>query len=282
MRNVEPFFIVGSVRSGTTLLRNLLRLHPRLECPEETHFFRWAEPFATYRYDLHYRGEVVFERHRGIDGVDHAEFDAVFGTASSRKQLADWYGTEVLKVRSNTNGRWFDKTPQNVYGILLINEAYPDAKFVHVHRNPLNVVASLKQGKIMPAEPLRAAISTWCESAMILAQFRRFQPHKLIELPYEGLAATPEAYLRAVLEFVGEDPEKVAYSQIATHEPRDLSRMVLTECEVRQIKAQTEPYLSFYGYSDNRQHSGPRRPGLRWEPLRKLYFQMFGLLQKRR
>ena len=48
-RNNEtaPFFLVGCVRSGTTLLRNLLRQHPNLESPEETHFFRWPHSFGT-------------------------------------------------------------------------------------------------------------------------------------------------------------------------------------------------------------------------------------------
>ena len=42
-----PFFILGCVRSGTTMLRNALRLHPNLASPEETHFYRWGEPFGS-------------------------------------------------------------------------------------------------------------------------------------------------------------------------------------------------------------------------------------------
>ena len=51
-----PFFILGCVRSGTTLLRDILRIHPRLESPEETHFFRWADPYASPRYERNYVG----------------------------------------------------------------------------------------------------------------------------------------------------------------------------------------------------------------------------------
>ena len=43
----QPLFIVGSMRSGSTWLRDLLRRIPNFICPEETHFMRWAEPFRT-------------------------------------------------------------------------------------------------------------------------------------------------------------------------------------------------------------------------------------------
>ena len=33
-----PFFIVGSPRSGTGLLRDLVRAHPAIEIPSESHF----------------------------------------------------------------------------------------------------------------------------------------------------------------------------------------------------------------------------------------------------
>ena len=46
-----PFFVLGCVRSGTTLLRDILRQHPRLESPEETHFFRWSDPYGSPRYE---------------------------------------------------------------------------------------------------------------------------------------------------------------------------------------------------------------------------------------
>ncbi|HNE26739.1 MAG TPA: sulfotransferase, partial [Pseudomonadales bacterium] len=59
-----PFFILGCVRSGTTLLRDILRIHPRLESPEETHFFRWADPYASPRYERNYVGVKLFKNHR--------------------------------------------------------------------------------------------------------------------------------------------------------------------------------------------------------------------------
>ena len=38
MSDGRPFFIVGSPRSGTGLLRDLVRAHPAIEIPSESHF----------------------------------------------------------------------------------------------------------------------------------------------------------------------------------------------------------------------------------------------------
>ncbi|HHX90266.1 MAG TPA: sulfotransferase, partial [Paracoccus sp.] len=46
-KKMAPLFILGCVRSGTTLVRNLLRRVPDTICPEETHYFRYGEPFRT-------------------------------------------------------------------------------------------------------------------------------------------------------------------------------------------------------------------------------------------
>ena len=56
-----------------------------------------------------------------------------------------------LEAQGVSSGRWFDKTPQNIYGLTLLSAVYPEAKFVCIVRHPLNVVASLKRGKVMAA-----------------------------------------------------------------------------------------------------------------------------------
>src|SRR5262245_40208202 len=131
-----PFFILGCVRSGTTMLRDFLRLHSRLECPEETHFFRWADPFGSPRYDRNYIAMKIFDQHRKMDGISNPEFFEAKDQANDRKEISDAYGRMYLKARNNEVGRWFDKTPQNIYGIFLISHLYPDAKFIHIHRHP--------------------------------------------------------------------------------------------------------------------------------------------------
>jgi len=162
--------------------------------------------------------------------------------------LADWYGTQYLKSQDNLSGRWFDKTPQNVYGVLLIRAFYPTARYIHIVRNPLNVVASLVEGKVMPAQTLRAAISTWLESVLILDQFAKIAGADLLEVSYENLVADVIPCLTNCLRFVGEDPGKVDFSQIETHAEKNKYVEVLTAEQIDEVISATEPFFSNYGY----------------------------------
>jgi LPS sulfotransferase NodH len=243
-----PFFILGCVRSGTTLLRDLLREHPRLECPEETHFFHWGDPFGTPRFASYYRSKA-FQEHRALDWISDAEFETMLQTCQSREHLAFAYGQRFLQQIGRENARLFDKTPQNVYGIFLIHAVYPTARFIHIHRHPLNVVASLKEGKVMPPQTLWGAINYWMESVLLLDQFRQSHPELLLEVPYETLVADPDPALARILAFVGEDSASLASQTGKTRAEKNRYRDILSDEEIRIVLEKCEPFASRYGYS---------------------------------
>jgi len=245
-----PFFIVGSVRSGTTMLRDLLRLHPNLECPEETHFFRWAHPYSTPHYLRPYERNPVLRNHRELDGVSEHEFQQLIERSASRRDLAENYGRLFLEKCGNPNGRWFDKSPQNVYGILLISSMFPEARFVHIHRNPLDVVASLFRGKIMKISSLKAAVNAWTESMCILCEFNRIYPQRLLEIPYAEVVRYPENRVNQVLTFVGEDPTLIKLPPQQSRQVRTHNRALLDERMRHEILIRCEPFLSAYGYAE--------------------------------
>lgn len=244
-----PFFLVGCVRSGTTLLRDLLRLHPRLESPEETHYFRWADPFGSEPFRRMYRNSPLLKRHRALDGIADELFEQVLDSTGSRAQLMDAHGLELLKNCNNPGGRWFDKTPQNVYGLLLISASYPEARFVHLHRHPLNVVASLMEGAVMPVHSLEAAINYWIEAISIIGQFKQIASDRLREIAYEDLTSDPRSVVLGTLEFLNEDTAAYPHISQAVYPEKHKYRDKLSAAQVQQVLECTEPYLSSYGYS---------------------------------
>ena len=246
--NEQPFFILGSVRSGTTMLRDILKLHKKLECPEETHFFRWSDPFGTKRYDRHYRMSKFFQSHREMDGIKDIPFHLIRQTAPDRKAIMDWYGQQYLIEQGNPAGRWFDKTPQNAYGILMLSAMYPEAKFIHIHRNPLNVVASLLEGAVMPEHGFNAAINSWLESIMIMHQYKTLAPDRVLELSYEDLTAAPQKYIQNTLDFIGEDSESFDFSQLSTHREKNKYLKKLSKEQIVEVNRRTEFYRHCYGY----------------------------------
>lgn len=245
-----PFFILGCVRSGTTLLRDILRIHPRLESPEETHFFRWADPFGSPRFEKQYVGTKLFEGHRELDKISLKDFSVMLHLARDKKELNDFYARAYLANNGNPAARWFDKTPQNIYGILLLNYMYPSAKFIHIYRHPYNVVSSLKEGKVMAKHEVKGAINYWMESMMMLNEFKKMPGvrERIFELKYEDMVASPKQDITELLQFLGEDPSQFDFSKIKTHKEKDKYKSILTETELHYIKQLCEPYFSLYGY----------------------------------
>jgi hypothetical protein len=245
-----PFFLVGCVRSGTTLLRDLLRAHPRLESPEETHFFRWADPFGSERYRRMYEKSALMKQHRDLDGVDDYTFLYTLNVARDRKEMMTAYGYHVLKARDNPDGRWFDKTPQNVYGVLLIAAAWPEAQFIHIHRHPLNVVASLMEGAVMPAHGLDGAVNYWLEAMAIMDQFKRLGGDRVKEVCYGELTAKPREAMLDILGFLNEDKRVYPGDLNKVHAEKNKYRNKLDAAQVADVLERTATFRERYGYGD--------------------------------
>ncbi len=243
-----PFFILGCVRSGTTLLRNMLRKHPRLECPEETHFFRWGDPFGTQRYMHPYTHDKNIQQQQRMDGISEEEFSELLKVSNSRSDIAENYGRLYLEKQGNPNGRWFDKTPQNVYGILLISYMMPEAKFIHIYRNPLNVVASLYAGKVLSIADITAATSYWYESMSIMQEYKKIAADRLLEIPYEQLTDEPQDSLDTILNFLGEEVGLVKLAKNFVHQEKNKYVDMFTESDIQAVKERCSPLLQTYGY----------------------------------
>jgi hypothetical protein len=233
-----PFFILGCVRSGTSFLRDVLRRHPNLACPEETHFFRSAEPFGVARYRKALIDSAVLKKHRELDGIGESEFERLLQTSSSRGELMRRYMRLYLQRRKPGAQRWFDKTPQNVYGAALIAADFPAARFVHIVRDPRDVVASLRVGRVVEIPELIGACSAWIEAIQIIDTLRRAFPRRVHELRHEDLIDDFSAELKKLMDFIDEpfDPAMFAdavvrrrvydHEQFFTDEERETIRKV--------------------------------------------------------
>lgn len=245
-----PFFILGCVRSGTTMLRNALRLHPALACPEETHFYRWGEPFGGQALRQILTGNATLKRHRGIDGIGDAEFAAMMDSATSRADLCRQYMSRYIALKKPGATRWFDKTPQNAYGASMIAMEMPQARFVHIVRDPVNVVASLRIGKVMKVPQLVAACNYWNEAIANLAVLKKAFPGRVLELSYEGFTSDPAAGLRQVLAFLDEPWQAEWFASVATETVRHEDSGVLSADELAQVRLLCRAGRIRHGYAD--------------------------------
>lgn len=243
-----PFFILGCVRSGTTLVRNLLRRHPTLICPEETHYYRWGEPFKSEHYTHRMFNNKTIIRHRQIDGISDYAFKKIYDTANSRADLLMGHIAECARINKLESYRWFEKTPQNVYGMAMIANDFPQARFLHIVRNPLNVVASLKEGKIIKVNDIIGACSYWNEAVSIIAHQKQGIPDRILEVHYEDLASDTPAKMAQIQKFFHIDEEAIQYSSSDAHPERNRYKDILNDKEQLTVKRLCRPNAEYYGY----------------------------------
>jgi hypothetical protein len=187
----RPIFVLGSPRSGTTVMRSILDAHPNVCClPWETGLFVNLGPILN--------GHVL----------KHLEKPSP-GFTLTRPGLVGWARHSVLDLVERVAGqsgkpRWAEKTPAHVHHMDLIHEVFPDAQFIHMIRNGYDVVKSLQN---MPWAPQRIGWSThaWVSSvAAGRAAARKLPAGQYLEIRYEQLIADPAAVLRPMCDFLGE------------------------------------------------------------------------------
>lgn len=244
----QPFFMIGCVRSGTTMLRDVLRLHPNLACPEETHFLRWGEPFGTEGLSRALSNNAVLKKHREIDGITEDEFRKILDKATSRGDLYQRYMALYIQRKKPTATRWFDKTPQNVYGAMLAATTIPNARFVHIVRNPVNVVSSLRIGKIVKVDNLVGAANYWNEAVSIMRGLRRAYPGRVYQLRYEDFTADPLQQIEALLKFLGEPFEPSHFASLRIRESDHSDEGILTPEELARVETLCQVGMRRFGY----------------------------------
>lgn len=244
----EPFFIIGCVRSGTTLLRNILRNHPNLASPEETHFFRWAEVFGTPLSQAQLLTNQTLKKHREMDKISEDEFKIILQNSVSRGDLQKKYMARYITNNNLTATRWFDKTPQNVYGSAMIASEFPRSKFIHIVRNPMNVVSSLRIGKIVKIENLIGACNFWNEAAANIHMLKKAYPNRIYEVPYEQLTENLFPEIEKLLTFLNEDYDENFFKDFSTTPIEHPHESLFTEKEIKTIKNLCGRWGKYYGY----------------------------------
>jgi hypothetical protein len=191
-----PILIIGSARSGTTMLRLILDSHPRISCGEETHLLQTMEPAMTRHWRL----------------LERYGFPRAYWTA----RLAAFYGGAMADYAARRGkARWADKDPSNTMLLPFADELFPDAQYVHLIRDGHDVVASHRD-RWGYRSGLRAARGVWRRYVDTAREFgARQPPGRYQELRYEALVAEPEAQLRDLFAFLGEawDPAVLEFDR---------------------------------------------------------------------
>ncbi|MFH0953630.1 MAG: sulfotransferase [Verrucomicrobiota bacterium] len=269
-----PLFVVGCSRSGTTLLQQILNAHPRVAVAPETHFvpdywLRAGEYGHLAREEDFQRlvGDIAASTYFPDLGLPAEEFRAAAGLAP--RTFPAVFGLLMdLFARSKGADIVGEKTPLHVRHMLLLKEAFPPARFIHVVRDPRAVVNSRRR-QPWAADGIRENAEFWRETMGAARRAGRSLGKDLITVRYEDLVGSLASTVAALCRDLGVafEPGMLEYWKVnarlvntqrepwksaALEPPRtdriDGWRRELRAEELGEIEAATWPVLCRYGY----------------------------------
>jgi hypothetical protein len=205
--------VLGTVRSGTTWLVELLGAHPEIgTTPGESWIFHslrdlWGNTHFSDDGPSAYmdEGEILAAMRRYCDGL--------FASAAARQAP----GTS-----------WFvEKTPGHSVRVPLMAAVYPDGWYIHIIRDGRDVTRSLTRASWGYDEPGDAAAAWVWGVRDILDNSWRLPRYR--EIRYEDLVADPLGEVRALLEWMGHEVDADVEEAIAERAAREVSRYAATD-----------------------------------------------------
>ena len=201
----RPIFLVGSPRSGTTLLRDLLCSHERLALPLESQILPlaygvWGKVRGNHDARLLARQLLRYPTIRGWgvspDELEYPPNPTFAGVVAC-----------IFQAYANLHGkaRWGDKTPLYVKSLPLLRELFPECQIIHIIRDGRDVSLSVIKTTYGSANLVRAMIQ-WrkaVEAGILVGRSLGRDSYR--EVRYEELLQEPETTLRDLLGWLGED-----------------------------------------------------------------------------
>jgi hypothetical protein len=247
-----PVFVVGSMRSGSTLLRLILDSHPRIAISAETGFM--GALMSTKRIPNWKYGGEWFQRINWSE----TELD---------ERLREFYtGMFARYAEEQGKARWGEKTPFHTEHITTMARVFPTSVFVGLVRHPGAVAASLRTSFHYT---FTEALEYWAATNLAMVDAARFLGDRFVLCRYEDLVTDDEPVLREVMLTIGEEfsPDLLRHHDVQQQQgaPRIVEGATNTRDPVdprrahrwtdnltaddRQALERLAPLIGFFGYS---------------------------------
>jgi hypothetical protein len=242
----DPLFIVGLPRSGTTLLHVLLAADPAHRAPltwevmspspptskdrdqrirqagRNLAMLRWLAP--TFE-SVHATGAELPQECVSLMSPTFLsdQFDTMYNVPSYREwffsqDLRPAYefhrrSLQQLQFRKSAE-RWVLKAPAHMFAAPTLLSTYPDARFVQIHRDPIEAVASVSSlvtilrrvfsDNVDPIQIGRDAMTYWAQALKTFLCVRDQLPaERVCDLRYDDIRRDPIAAAKAVYQHFG-------------------------------------------------------------------------------
>ncbi len=209
-----PVFIVGMPRSGTTLMRALLNQHPRVSLAlTESHFIPhfistfgdppgFHNPAKLNRFINRFHQTVFYQNLSQRGYILTAEALSQHADLNSWASIFEYIFRHFSPKPDQADAIWGDKTPGYLKHIALLRQHYPQAKFLHLIRDPRDYCLSARQSW---GKSIYRAAHRWQATLNQARQVGRTLREDYLEVTYESLLGDTEPVMARISEFLGCD-----------------------------------------------------------------------------
>ena len=203
----SPIFVLGSPRSGTTMLGWSLAQHSRLWTSGEASVIQGIfseKAIDAVLENARVLGDGAFLTH---EKIDRAELLGHLGV-----------GVNALYTSRSEDRRWIDHTPSNTLLVGVLGDLFPSAVFLHVLRDGRQVVDSMinfltampderrasfeQAGWTIPWLDFTVACETWRDHVETASAFAGRQPDRCLTVVHGQLVADPQKAYSEIFEFL--------------------------------------------------------------------------------
>ena len=255
----EPVFIVGLPRSGTTLLHILLAADPTHRAPltwevmspspptsedREKRIQQAARNLAALRWlaptfeAVHATGAELPQECVSLMSPTFMsdQFDTMYNMPTYRawffsrdlRPAYEFHRRSLQHLQFRQAGkRWVLKAPAHMFATPALLSIYPDARFVQIHRDPLEAVVSVSSlvtilrrvfsDSVDPVQVGHDALIYWAQALKTFLRARDQLPaSRVCDLQYADLRSDPIAATRHVYEHFGWSLSKTTEERVHT------------------------------------------------------------------
>lgn len=218
--DVSPVIVIGSGRSGNTLLRRFLTAGGEIYIPPETYELgRIINDWHRSSGQLGWQSSIALALGHMALSEDAIDFPTLYyrplltnlATRPPSEHTLDVVLDAFYQYLATASGsaamRWGDKTPLNTMHLKAIAKVFPRAQYIWLLRDGYDVTASyLKMGRYSTATE---AAHRWATANQACAALEAAFPRQVQRLRYEDMVQSPETVLPPLWEWLGLhfDPE---------------------------------------------------------------------------
>ena len=224
-----PVFVLSCERSGSTLLRYIIDTHPQVCSPAHLHLGQLCRSLYT---------SIFYSIGQTMEVTDEATRERL--VAGEVRAIVD----EFMQRYARAKGKqmWCEKTTENLQYLSFLRDVFPDAKYLCLYRNCMDVVhSSIECGRLgflpelvpyvqkRPDNLVAAMVDSWVEKTTTLLEFELAHPSQSFRIKYETLVVEPLQTLPAMFAALGLDwDEKLLNAVFSTeHDQGSGDRKIL-------------------------------------------------------